>query len=372
MDQLFNNYIYKFKQTNIENNSKILLFPNLKNNKIFNSKLINSIKLDLILKGLNKYNNNLILYLFSLTSNSNNSIISFNNYYTSKNTFSQSQLQVLPSFLQYNNLILLKKELNSFFNKKLNVNINIKQEKQENIKLKNNTKNKHSTYLELIKINNITNKNNNFNFASYINYTFNNNINYKMYTKMNDFLYYSFLSMNCLISKPNFELTNDKVIIYLFYYLFNFKTLNNNKILKYICDILSKFFKKPVELNLVRLYYPYNDSNILVNVLSSLINRIKLRIIMKNFFKKAIIKVPNKTNKILIRIPSFISGLKLKIGGRLMTHRIVPKKTVKIIRKGNLTKNNITFLDEARYTNKNKRGAFTLSISLKHYLLNNR
>jgi len=287
---------------------------------------------------------------------------------------------VLPSFLQYKNLILNLKKINNsnkYNNEKSNVNINIKEEKKEKTKLENNDiniKNKHDTYLELININNVTNKNNIFNFASYINYTFNDNITYKMYTKINDFLYYSFLSMNCLISKPNFELTNDKVIIYLFYYLFSFKTLNinNNNKLKNICDILSKFFKKPVELNLVRLYYSYNDSNILVNVLSSLINKIKFRIIMKKFFKKAIIKVPNKTNKILIRIPSFISGLKLKIGGRLMTHRIVPKKTVKVIRKGNLNKNNITFVDEARYTNKNKRGAFTLSISLRHYFLKNK
>src|SRR5215469_9512403 len=164
MDQLLNKNIYKFKQTNIINNSKILLSSNL--NKKINYKLINFIKLEYILKGLNKYHNNLILYLSSFTSNY--SIISYNNsnYYTSKDTLSQSKLQVLPSFLQYKNLILNLKKINNsnkYNNEKSNININIKEKKKEKTKLENNDiniKNKHDTYLELININNVTNKNN--------------------------------------------------------------------------------------------------------------------------------------------------------------------------------------------------------------------
>jgi hypothetical protein len=89
---------------------------------------------------------------------------------------------------------------------------------------------------------------------------------------------------------------------------------------------------------------------------------------MKKFFHKTYFNNPNKSKNMFFKIPSFISGFKLKLGGRLMTQRIVPKKTVKIIRKGTLIKNNLIFLDEARYTNKNKRGAFTLSVSLTHFI----
>src|SRR5205807_2733234 len=63
---------------------------------------------------------------------------------------------------------------------------------------------------------------------------------------------------------------------------------------KILSLILSKLFKKPVELELTRLHYAYNDSNILVNLLGIMINKIKLRIIIRRLFEKAVIKNLNK------------------------------------------------------------------------------
>lgn len=230
-------------------------------------------------------------------------------------------------------------------------------------------------YLEKLSLNN--------NIAD-INYV--KNINYKNIstnyigfanTNLYDLLFNSFLAMNSLISKPVFEITNEKVKIHLFMYLFlnkksaadSFTKLNKIK-LDILCQILSHIFKKPVQLELVRLYYPYFDSNIFVNLLSKLINIIQVRVIMKRFFNKAIIKNPIKisNNNLVIKIPSLLSGLNIRIGGRLLTQRIVPRKTVKTIRKGTLSKGKINFLDESRYTNKNKRGAYTLVVSIGHYL----
>jgi hypothetical protein len=234
-------------------------------------------------------------------------------------------------------------------------------------------------YLEKLSINSI-------NYVKYIDYK-NINTNYlsirRSSTNLYDLLFNSFLSMNSLISKPVFEITNEKVKIHLFMYLFlnknnkininnSFTKLNKLK-LDILCKILSDIFKKPVQLELVRLYYPYFDSNIFVNLLSKIINIIQLRVIMKRFFKKAIIKNPIKisNNNLIIKIPSLLSGIKIRIGGRLLTQRIIPRKTVKTIRKGTLAKGKINFLDEARYTNKNKRGAYTLVVSIGHYLTNN-
>jgi hypothetical protein len=239
-------------------------------------------------------------------------------------------------------------------------------------------------YLEKLSINNkFYIDNNSINYVKYIDYK-NINTNYlsirRSSTNLYDLLFNSFLSMNSLISKPVFEITNEKVKIHLFMYLFlnknnkininnSFTKLNKLK-LDILCQILSHIFNKPVQLELVRLYYPYFDSNIFVNLLSKIINIIQLRVIMKRFFKKAIIKNPIKifNNNLILKIPSLLSGIKLRIGGRLLTQRIIPRKTVKTIRKGTLAKGKINFLDEARYTNKNKRGAFTLIISLGHYL----
>jgi hypothetical protein len=198
--------------------------------------------------------------------------------------------------------------------------------------------------------------------------------------------------MSSLISKPVFEITPEKVVIHLYFFVFNnasnnisnkkslisnsnlksvekldsnsFLIKNSNKLNK-ICSILSLYFKKPVELELVRLHYPYFNSNILVNLLGLIINRIKVRFIMKKLFKKAIIKNPTKLNRKnrLTIIPSFLSGIKIRIAGRLLTHRVVPRKTIKIIRRGALARGKVNFFDVARFTNKNKRGAFSITIS---------
>jgi hypothetical protein len=348
---------------NFPNQNNLIKISNIFNsdNKNFYLPKTNKNLLEFNLKGLNLYN------------------ISLNSY-ISKYNFKDLILNLKKNSIS--NLDLIE---NKNINNKL---IGIENKPYKNVAMPNNNKNKTyklnlNKYLGLICINNkiYNNKNNIFNYAKYIEYE-NISVNNLFLLKKNLYklLFNSFFSMNSLMSKPIFEVTNDKVVIHLFMYLFinkNKKVNTNNSFIKLnnlklniLCQILSNFFKKPVELDLVRLYYPYFDSNIFVNLLSKLINKIKLRIIMKHFFKKAIIRNPIKfyNNNLIIKIPSLLSGIKLRIGGRLMTQRLIPKKTVKTIRKGTLAKGKINFLDEARYTNKNKRGAFTLIISIGHYL----
>jgi Mitochondrial ribosomal protein (VAR1) len=251
-------------------------------------------------------------------------------------------------------------------------------------------------------------------YSNIIGYNFNTETN-KLIKNIYNLLAATFKSMYCLISKPVFVITPDKIIIQLFYYLFipnilkfkkihrlgykhKYKFRSNNKTkrlyLKYkqiknkvrinlrklsnvtltkiysekfkiLCQILSRLFKKPVELNLIRLHYPYNDSNILVNLLGIMINRIKVRIIFRKLFRKAVIKNLKKISrkpKVNI-IPAFLSGLTIRIAGRLLTHRVIPRQTVKITRRGASAKGKINFSDVARITKKNKRGAFSITVS---------
>jgi hypothetical protein len=259
--------------------------------------------------------------------------------------------------------------------------------------------------------------------------TYNNQIEYsflvgnlvynnKIISKIYKLLQASFKSMYCLISKPVFVITPDKITIRLFYFLFipnilKFKKLNgfnksvfninngekekkiklikkqynkfrkikkNIKIklrnlsnitlikvfsdkFKILSSILSKMFKKPVEFDLIRLHYPYNDSNILVNLLGIMVNKIKLRVIIRRLYEKAVIKNLSKKHSLnSINIPAFLSGIKIKVGGRLLTQSVVPKKTVKVVQRGAIQRGKINFLDVARYTNKNKRGAFSITV----------
>jgi hypothetical protein len=219
---------------------------------------------------------------------------------------------------------------------------------------------------------------NNFN---YYKYNQNNNI---LRNNVYEFLQRSFISMFSLISKPVFITTPDKVIIQLFFLIFkkeiikknNTKSIlileNYNK-LKSICNILTRFFKKPIELELVRLYLPYYNSNILVNLLGMFINKIKLRRIVKKFISKSVKN--NSTNNSIINksnqlIPSALSGIKIKVAGRLLTQRVIPRKTVKIISSGAISRGKSMFVETSRFTNKNKRGAFSLTVSIGHRLVN--
>lgn len=133
---------------------------------------------------------------------------------------------------------------------------------------------------------------------------------------------------------------------------------------KKLCDLLSHLFKKPVQLDLIRLHYPYKDSQILVNLLAIMINKIKLRIIFRKLFEKAVIKNVNKltdNNKVNI-LPAFLSGINIKVAGRLLTHKVIPRKTVKFIKRGSSAPGKINFSDVARYTHKNKRGAYSITV----------
>lgn len=131
-----------------------------------------------------------------------------------------------------------------------------------------------------------------------------------------------------------------------------------------LCEVLNSIFNKPVELDLIRLHYPYLDSNILVRLLAFMINKMKFRRITRRLFNKAVVKSIKKINiKDYVNIiPSFLSGITIKVAGRLMRYRVIPRKTVKIIRRGSSSVGKVNYKDVSRYTNKNRRGSFTITV----------
>ncbi len=69
-----------------------------------------------------------------------------------------------------------------------------------------------------------------------------------------------------------------------------------------------------------------------------------------------------KLLKIHKSIPTILTGLKIKISGRLITQRVIPKKTISKLEKGGFKKTKINIVDYATYTNKNKRGSYTVKV----------
>lgn len=282
---------------------------------------------------------------------------------------------------------------------------------------------------------------------NFLNTSINENLdNNKDLFQINKLLFYFFKSLNCLISKPVYLHTPDKVIIELFYFLnipkkkvfrlfsilyynsfrkkwlskksqifsltlrenslrnkriakipfikrkvrkaisrlrgksnlqrsllfklrkFNLAEVFINKF-KIIIEILTRKFNKPVVFQITRLHNPFFDSNILVNLLSLNIRnkRKKSRIAINKIYSNKAVKNLNEHNlKSINLIPAFLSGLKLKIGGRLMKEPIIPRLTTKNFERGATSPGKVNYLDIANITNKNKKGANTITIKSAH------
>jgi ribosomal VAR1-like protein len=262
--------------------------------------------------------------------------------------------------------------------------------------------------------------------------------------KINKLLFYFFKSLNCLISKPVYLHTPDKVIVQLFYYLnipkkkvfrlfsilyfnsfrqkyllkksqitslrknslktknkgvaiskipfikrkvrkaisrlrgksdlerslfFNLRKFNLAKVFtnkfQLIIEIITRKFKKPVIFQLIRLHHPYHDANILANLLSLNIRnkRKKSRIAINKIYSNKAVKTLNDPNlKSVNLIPAFLSGLNLKIGGRLMREPIIPRLTTKNFERGAISPGKVNYLDIATVTKKNRKGAYSITI----------
>jgi Mitochondrial ribosomal protein (VAR1) len=215
-------------------------------------------------------------------------------------------------------------------------------------------------------------------------YTFTNK-SYKQINKNLHNLYIicksAFLNMSSIISKPIISINSNLIKITLFYYwkplrkkYFQSNLHSKFFILHYyklenLVKLLSKLFNKSVELELIRIYSPQNESNILANLIGILSNFIKFRYIHMKLFKVSKIKNFKKrfsNNK----IPSFLSGIYLKLAGRVLTQKIQRRVKSKIIQKGSLARANTELINTNTFVNKNKRGVFSITIKTGHIINN--
>ena len=245
--------------------------------------------------------------------------------------------------------------------------------------------------------------------------------------KINSILENTFKSLKILIGTPVFEITPNNLTINLFYYLAKkayknhilrvlLKKLSKNKknqilknkylsrkiinlqkhialhvkfkvfqvtgelllgleqninILKFLTLFLSKKFKKPIKLDLIRLIHPILDSKISANAFGLIVNNLNRNFFYTTakFFKSAKIKNPTVIKNIIAsgkKHNAILSGINLKKAGRLVTQPIIPKRTTKVIQKGSINRTNTDFVTSSRFTAKNKRGAFSITITMGH------
>lgn len=184
--------------------------------------------------------------------------------------------------------------------------------------------------------------------------------------------------------------------------------ISNFKInLEKLSFIFSKLFNKKVEFEIIKAQLPFQDSNVLAQILGYNANKYKFRQMLKILIPRAVIKNPSK--KILARdkqsveykdieslvngtyhtlgeglevlkqklpmhasqspkgnIISYLSGMNIKLAGRLMTQSMRPRFTEQSLQEGSLARVKVHYIEKSRFTSKNKRGAFSFTITISH------
>lgn len=186
--------------------------------------------------------------------------------------------------------------------------------------------------------------------------------------------------VQALASKPVFSVSGDKVVINVFYYLASDKALNNSSI-NSLGEVLGKVFAEgqPVELRLVRLHYPYLNSYILAQYIAINTAKYNFTRIQRAIFgalQFPLLTVSLKGSNLDSTLPSYITGMKIRISGRLTTQRSVPRQTEQTAQIGSFSSSHIPanskasgITEFAAFSTKNQKGAFTIKVWISQVAL---
>jgi hypothetical protein len=184
------------------------------------------------------------------------------------------------------------------------------------------------------------------------------------------------LYKNFLVKKTLFKLNNTNIVnLYFNKFAILFKLLQSQK-----RAYAEQVINKPIEFNLIRLHKSDYDSNILAQLFILILKKKNIRIAINKLFTKNNIASAIASNCYAAKAASeknysnascavpqaplaYISGLYIKIGGRLMREPIIPRITTKNFEIGAIATGKVNFVDSARITKKNKKGAFTIKIT---------
>ena len=149
--------------------------------------------------------------------------------------------------------------------------------------------------------------------------------------------------------------------------LFSPKNLERLNIL---CTVLSRIFNKKIVLDLIPLKSPLFDDSILVKTIGIICNKVSVRTIFNFIFRKAILysKVRANLKYKFSLTRSYLSGIKIKIGGRLMTQKVIPRISTREMQRGPISHRKVSFVDWSRIVLKNRRGAHSITIKLSHVI----
>jgi ribosomal protein S3 len=171
-----------------------------------------------------------------------------------------------------------------------------------------------------------------------------------------------FAKYQSLVGKPVISVSPDKVIVQLFYYAPT-EILTNASIAA-LGDALTRCFGRTVELRLVRINHSALDSSIFAQYLTANGGKYSFNRIL-DMLKGSLPTVVSEGSvdeNSDTPTSAHITGVKIKLSGRLTTQRSGPRQTVQAGRLGSSAKGQFGTVDYSKHTAKNKLGAFTMKV----------
>lgn len=168
-----------------------------------------------------------------------------------------------------------------------------------------------------------------------------------------------FAKYNSLVGKPVFTVSPEKVTVQLFYYAPEV-TIANLSIIA-LGDALTRCWGRTVELRLIRLNHSALDSSIFAQYLTANGAKHSFNRIL-DMLKASLPTVVSEGSAESTLPVSHITGVKVKLSGRLTTQRSSPRQTVQAGRLGSSAKGAYSTVDYSQHTAKNKLGAFTMKV----------
>lgn len=172
-----------------------------------------------------------------------------------------------------------------------------------------------------------------------------------------------FTQYQSLVGKPIFTVNSDKVIVQLFYYTsFGADNISNDSVIA-LGDALTRCWGRTVELRLIRLNHSALDSSIFAQYLTANGAKHSFNRILE-MLKGSLPTMVSEgsTDSASMVGSSHITGVKVKLSGRLTTQRSSPRQTVQAGRLGSSAKGPLSTVDYSQHTAKNKLGAFTMKV----------
>lgn len=148
------------------------------------------------------------------------------------------------------------------------------------------------------------------------------------------------------------------------------KDVNSSKL--FLASLLSKIFTVNIELELIPLKYVYQDASILAQFIGIHSHDKTYGQLKKTLFNE--INIINQSDSLFnsldtnknTNLISELSGIQIRIAGRLNKQRITPKQTIKTSYKGTISARKYIIVDKGFHVDKNKKGAYAITTWLGH------